>query len=195
MIATKQEYDIQGIELEANISAETVWATISLKDQLRKLVVGSYYRPPDSGSDSIDDLESVLSFITEKFRNNSQCTIILGGDFNAGDIDWESHTVCEHSLNRQINEKILSVISSSGIVQIQKDFTRNDKILDLLCTNKPDLFSDIRSISGISDHEIILADCDLKQWSARNPLEPFIFGTRLILSSQNHSYLNMVQDQ
>ena len=42
MIATKQEYDIQGIELEANISAETVWATISLKDQ-RKLVVGSYY--------------------------------------------------------------------------------------------------------------------------------------------------------
>ena len=63
MIATKQKYDIQGIELEANISAETVWATISLKDQ-RKLVVGSYYQPPDSGSDSIDDLESVLSFIS-----------------------------------------------------------------------------------------------------------------------------------
>ena len=107
--------------MEANISAETVWATISLKDQ-SKLVVGSYYLPPDSGSDSIDDLEGVLSFITEKFRNNPQCTIILGGDFNAGDIDWESHTVCEHSLNRQINEKIFSVISSSGLAQIQKRF-------------------------------------------------------------------------
>ena len=166
--ATKQEYDIQRIELEANISAETAWATISLKDQ-RKLVVGSYYRPPDSGSDSIDDLESVLSFITEQFRNNPQCTIILGGDFNAGDIDWESHTVCEHSLNRQINEKILSVISSSGLAQIQKDFTRNNKILDLLCTNKPDLFSDIRSIPGISDHEIILADCDLKPVVCKKP--------------------------
>ena len=168
LIATKQEYDIQRIELEANISAETVWATISLKDQ-RKLVMGSYYRPPDSGSDSIDDLESVLSFITEKFRNNPQCTIILGGDFNAGDIDWESHTVCEHSLNRQINEKILSVISSSGLAQIQKDFTRNNKILNLLCTNKPDLFSDIRSIPGISDHEIILADCDLKPVVCKKP--------------------------
>ena len=96
-------------DISANISAETVWATISLKDQ-RKLVVGSYYRLPDSGSESIDDLERVLSFITKKFRNNPQCTIILGRDFNAGDIDWESHTVCEHSLNRQINEKILSVI-------------------------------------------------------------------------------------
>ena len=41
-------------------------ATNSLKGQ-RKLVVGSYYRPPDCGSDSIDDLESVLSFITENF--------------------------------------------------------------------------------------------------------------------------------
>ena len=107
--------------------------------------------------------------ITEKFRNNPQCTIILGEDFNAGDIDWESHTVCEHSLNRQVNEKILSVISSSGLVQIQKDFTRNDKILDLLCTNKPDLFSDIRSIPGISDHEIILADCDLKPVVCKKP--------------------------
>ena len=60
LIVTKQEYDIQRIELEANISVETVWATISLKDQ-RKLVVGSYYRPPDSGSDSIDDLEACLA--------------------------------------------------------------------------------------------------------------------------------------
>ena len=85
------------------------------------------------------------------------------------EVNWESHTVCEHSLNRQINEKILSVISSSGLVQIQKDFTRNDKILDLLCTNKPDLFSDIRSIPGISDHEIILADCDLKPVVCKKP--------------------------
>ena len=67
--------------------------------------MGSYYRPLDSGSDSIDDLESVLSFKTEKIQNNPQCTIILGGNFNAVDIDWESHTVCEHSLNRQINKK------------------------------------------------------------------------------------------
>ena len=76
---------------------------------------------------------------------------VLGGDFNAGDIDWESHTVCEHSLNRQINERIISVISSSGLVQILKDFARKDQILDLLCTNKPGLFSDIRSIPGISE--------------------------------------------
>ena len=47
--------------------------------------------------------------------------------------------------------------------------TQNNKILDLLCTNKPDLFSDIRSIPGISDHEIILADCDLKPVVCKKP--------------------------
>ena len=35
--------------------------------------------------------------------------------------------------------------------------------------NKPDLFSDIRSIPGISDHEIILADCDLKPVICKKP--------------------------
>ena len=56
-----------------------------------------------------------------EYQPEPEPTIILGGDFNTGDIDWESHTVCEHSLNRQINEKIVSVISSSGLVQIKKD--------------------------------------------------------------------------
>ena len=66
--------------MEANISAETIWATISLKDQ-RELVVGSYCRPPDSGSDSIDDLESVLSFITIGLRGDgplrTQCPMSI----------------------------------------------------------------------------------------------------------------------
>ena len=34
---------------------------------------------------------------------------------------------------------------------------------------KPDLFSDIHSIPGISDHEIILADCDLKPVVCKKP--------------------------
>ena len=54
-----------------------------------------------SSSRSGLDLDSVLSFITEKIQNNPQCTIILGGDFNAGDIDWESHSL--RTLSKQAN--------------------------------------------------------------------------------------------
>jgi hypothetical protein len=167
MIAFKQCYDVQCIDM-VEIKAEAVWASVQLKDQ-RKLVIGAYYRPPDSRSEPIDDLESGISYIFDKFRNNPHCTVILGGDFNAGDIDWNTHTAHDHSQNKQINQRIASVISSSGLTQIQTEPTRNDKILDLLCTNKPGLFKAIHSIPGISDHDIILADCDLKSQYAKKP--------------------------
>ena len=115
-------------------------------------------------------LRVLFHLFRKKFRNNyPQCTIILGGDFNAGDIDWKSHTVIEHSQKRQINEKVLSVILNSGLSQIQIEPTRQNKILDLLCTNKPGLFSEIHSICGFSDHSIIMADCDLKAQVTKKP--------------------------
>ena len=63
--------------------------TITLKDH-SKLVVGSFYRPPNQGVSPILELESQLSEIMDTFRNNPKTTLILGGDFNAGDIDWET---------------------------------------------------------------------------------------------------------
>ena len=97
-----------------------------------------------------------------KFKNNPNCTVVVGGDLNAGDIDWDSNTVHEHSQNKQINERIANLISDSGLTQLQTEPTRKDKILDILCTNKPGLFRGVYSIPGISDHSIFLTDVDLK---------------------------------
>ena len=71
---------------------ESVWASISLKDH-SKLIVGSFYRPPDKGIEPILNLETELSEITEKLRNNSKYTVMLGGDFNAANIDWDTGIV------------------------------------------------------------------------------------------------------
>ena len=49
---------------------ESVWAIITLKD-LSKLVIGSFYRPPDKGIQPLVDLEMELAQISEKFKNNS----------------------------------------------------------------------------------------------------------------------------
>ena len=59
-------------------NSESVWASISLKDH-SKLIVGSFYRPPDKGIEPILNLETELSEITEKLRNNSKYTVMLGG--------------------------------------------------------------------------------------------------------------------
>ena len=58
-----------------------------------KLIVGSFYRPPDKGIEPILNLETELSEITEKLRNNSKYTVMLGGDFNAANIDWDTGIV------------------------------------------------------------------------------------------------------
>ena len=84
MIVTKDCYTITDLVLQTTPQNETelVWATITLKDH-SKLVVGSFYRPPNQGVSTILELESQLSEITDTFRNNPKTTLILGGDFNA----------------------------------------------------------------------------------------------------------------
>ncbi len=45
---------------------------------------------------------------------------------------------------------------------MQRDPTREDNTLDLLCTNKPSLVKNIVTLPGISDHDAIIADSDIK---------------------------------
>ena len=45
---------------------------------------------------------------------------------------------------------------------MQREPTRGQNLLDLFCCNKPSLVKSITSSPGISDHNIVLADCKLK---------------------------------
>ena len=57
---------------------------------------------------------------------------------------------------------LLSILSEAGLKQMQREPTRGQNPLDLFCCNKPSLVKSITSIPGISDHNIVLADCKLK---------------------------------
>ena len=69
MIISKDCYKIVDADITVQNENESVWAIITLKD-LSKLVVGSFYRPPDRGIQPLLDLEIELAQISEKFRNN-----------------------------------------------------------------------------------------------------------------------------
>ena len=170
MIVTKQEYTITDLDLltPSQHNSESIWASISLKDH-SKIVVGSFYRPPDKGIEPILNLETELSEITEKFRNNSKYTVILGGDFNAANIDWDTGIVPDLTDNRLMKEKLVSVLAEAGLTQTQRDPTRGQNLLDLFCCNKPSLVKTCISILGISDHSIVLADCNLKTPITKKP--------------------------
>ena len=52
---------------------------------------------------------------------------------------------------------------------MQREPTRGQNLLDLFCCNKPLLVNACISIPGISDHSIVLADCDLKATINKKP--------------------------
>ena len=116
MIVTKDCYNITDLVLQTATQNGTklVWATITLIDH-SKLVVGSFYRLPNTGDSPILELESQLSEITDTFRNNPKTTLILGGDFNVRGIDWETGLVSDDSPNRLLKKKLIEVISEAGL--------------------------------------------------------------------------------
>ena len=72
----------------------------------------------------------------------------------------------DDSPNRLVKEKLIEVISEAGLQQMQREPTRGQ---NLLCCNKPSLVKACISIPGISDHSIVLADCDLKATINKKP--------------------------
>ena len=72
-------------------------------------------------------------------------------------------------VNRLLKEKLSEVISEAGLQQTQREPTRGQNLLDLFCCNKPSLVKACISIPGISDHSIVLADCDLKETINKKP--------------------------
>lgn len=147
------------VAVEADIpqvNADTVWAKV--KHQGGKYTyVGAYYRPPsDISPDSIDDLNTVLNSLPE------DAPVILAGDFNANDIDWDNNTVKAGSDRGVLCERLIETLDSHQLEQMQQDTTRQDASLDLYCTNRPGLVLSSNTVPGISDHNIIVVDSNVK---------------------------------
>ena len=61
-----------------------------------------------------------------------------------------------------MNELVLNISQQFDLTQLQREPTRESNLLDLFFTNKPTLVKNVSAIPGISDHEIVLADCNIK---------------------------------
>jgi hypothetical protein len=83
------------IALHDNLTTSTVenskndcqlqWAEIQSKK--KSAIIGSYYRPPNSNLDALNNLKSSIANVSEHSKDKP---IILSGDFNLPHIDWET---------------------------------------------------------------------------------------------------------
>ena len=89
MIAVKDCYTLSEIKLPES-PAEIIWGEVALRGN-SKLILGGYYRTPSGHAvTQQQQFEESLQNLQAHSKNN---VIILGGDFNFRDVDWETGTV------------------------------------------------------------------------------------------------------
>ena len=159
LVAIKACYPTESIEIEQD--CEFVCASCHMRGN-RKLFLASFYRPPDKGPEPLEELQQALEKIRDKIKNNQNAIIMLGGDFNAGDIDWETGKVFSYSNRKKLHGKLLDVLHETSLTQQQFSPTHGNNVLDLYCTNMPGLTKNISILPGIADHEIVAVDSDIR---------------------------------
>ena len=154
-MAVKKHYDVTLLpDLQSN--CEIIWAKVKISAS-NSLTLGCFYRPPDSKINTLEELSKSLDLMPK----NSNETIVLGGDFNLPHMDWDNGVVHPKATNKTQCELLMSSLDSHALVQIHKESTREDNILDLLITNKPGLIKSSHSVPGISDHCAVVAELDI----------------------------------
>ena len=158
---------IDGKLLHEAKDCEAIFIEIDLKQngthrhrgESESLIIGAAYRPPSSSAEYMDCLSNVIQDVANK---NKKSILWVGGDFNLPDIDWKTFSIVGHQYPRVINESIITTMTEAGLDQVVTFPTRLDNTLDLFLTNRPSCINKCQPIPGISDHEIVYIDSDIK---------------------------------
>ena len=157
LVAVRNTFTAEEVCIECE-STEFICVKVTLRN-LNPLYVAAFYRPPQDPADNLDGLEKAFDHLMDISNHNTKATFLVGGDSNAGDIDWDSLAVKPSSDQKGISERIISLLCDAHLTQLQREPTRQGKVLELLCTSKPSLLKSIETIPGISDHDgVIMAD-------------------------------------
>ena len=154
--------DIITEPLDHSKKCELTWTKLTLQSG-KAIIIGAFYRPPNSALQVIQDLYDEITNIKQRFRN---ATILIGGDFNLPGIDWSTQTHRIGSPNKQDCELFLDMLMSESLEQLNREPTRGSNILDLCISSEPELVHSCTTGPGISDHEhllIIRCKCKVRQ--------------------------------
>ncbi|KAK3104461.1 hypothetical protein FSP39_002497 [Pinctada imbricata] len=114
---------------ELQTDCENVWVEVNLVNA-RKLIIGCFYRPPSDNGHALDQLRESLN----RINTNAHATVLLGGDFNLGHIDWSIPAVIPGKPDHAQHISIINMINDFSLEQIVNKPTRGERILDLILT-------------------------------------------------------------
>jgi hypothetical protein len=149
-------------ELEVEgATTEMTWIQIQVTGA-RKLYVGAFYR---SQLATEEEYMGALNTALERI-STSNSHIWLGGDFNLGDIDWPNASVKPYATHARQCHQLLTISQDHHLHQMVNEPTRitedGASTLDLFLTNNSTLINHVNVIPGISDHEAVFIEANLK---------------------------------
>ena len=147
---------------ELDTNCEIVWCKLNIIG-CRTLYLGSFYRSPHPDKIDNECLEEFNSSLS-RIMSNRNAHVLVGGDFNYGDIEW-SHMQIPHEVQkRQSQQQLLDIKGEHCLTQVVNIPTRNDKTLDQLFTNAPSPVNRVKGMPSIgkADHDIVYVEYDIK---------------------------------
>ena len=100
---------------ELDTDCEILWCNII---GCRTLHLGSFYRPPNQKPEIEQKyLEAFNSSLT-RIMSNKNAHVLVGGDFNCGNIEWSTMQVPEGVPNRRVQGQLLEIAQEHCLAQV-----------------------------------------------------------------------------
>ncbi|XP_037025274.1 uncharacterized protein LOC119066749 [Bradysia coprophila] len=135
LIAVNTRYDSRVIKRGDSHGCEQIYAEV--KEGIRTLILGAIYIPPDS---KIYELHmGIVTQIYDGFDENT--TFILYGDFNLPQLTWTQttpNTYLPTKITNNAGKLTTEICTRMGLQQINCVLNDNNRILDLVWTNRPE---------------------------------------------------------
>ena len=137
---------------------ESVWCVLKNKEG-RNLLLGTIYRSPSSAVEN-NDLICDLIRLSESYSTNSQ--ILVCGDFNYGNINWEENRVMEGTQGAGQAANFLEAVNDNFWTQNVEEWTHlrdtdHPSRLDLVFTKTASEIDDVIYLAplGLSKHAVL----------------------------------------
>ena len=101
----------------------------------------------------------------------TKSTVILGGDFNLGHINWSIPSTTPGKPDIKSHEQLLDIMNDHSLEQMVTKPTRGDRTLDLIFTNSPSSVNKVETMppTGNADHDIVYAEFSLTLKRKKKP--------------------------
>ena len=149
VISVKKQLKSINLEIAGN-KCELVSVKL-IVENTKQVVIYASFRPPSSAFEVMENLKDALLQVLAC----KNFTLLLSGDFDLPDIDWEKNALKENLSHHRESRSYLVTISELGLRQFVDFPTRGDNIPDLILANKEFSVSNVLSCPGVSDHDMI----------------------------------------